>query len=101
MCYRFTKTPFVLALMMTGFSTVAADVPGVKIVTESAAFHELVASNARPELITDSAVWAEGPVCTPEGLFIFSDVRRNRVMNWSEQQGLKVWLAPPDTFLLG
>ena len=90
MCYRFTKTPFVLALMMTGFSTVAADVPGVKIVTESAAFHELVASNARPELITDSAVWAEGPVCTPEGLFIFSDVRQNRVMNWSDDCRFRV-----------
>jgi len=96
MCYRFNKTPFLLALMMTGFSTVAADVPGVKIVTEIAAFHELVVSNARPELITDKAVWAEGPVCTPEGLFIFSDVKQNRVMSWSEQQGLKVWLEPSD-----
>jgi len=38
MCYRFTKTPFVLALMMTGFSTVAADVPGIKIVTEAPRF---------------------------------------------------------------
>lgn len=96
MCYRFTKMPFVLALMMTGFSTVAADVPGVKIVTESATFQELADSNARPELITDKAVWAEGPVCTPEGLFIFSDVKQNRVMSWSEKQGPKVWLAPSD-----
>lgn len=88
MCYRFTKMPFVLALMMTGFSTVAAGVPGVKIVTKSATFQELADSNARPELITDRAVWAEGPVCTPEGLFIFSDVKQNRVMSWSEKQGL-------------
>ncbi|WP_337008468.1 SMP-30/gluconolactonase/LRE family protein [Pantoea sp. AS142] len=96
MCYRFSKTPFVLALMMTGFSTVAAEVPGVNIVTENVAFHELADSNAHPELITDRAVWAEGPVCTPKGLFIFSDVKQNRVMSWSEKQGLKVWLAPSD-----
>ncbi|MGK9471422.1 SMP-30/gluconolactonase/LRE family protein [Pantoea agglomerans] len=96
MCYRFTKTPFVLTLMMIGFSTVAADIPGVKIIAENAAFHELIDIDTRPEIITDKAAWAEGPVCTPEGLFIFSDVKQNRVMSWSEKQGLKTWLAPSD-----
>lgn len=56
MCYPFTKTPFVLPLMMAGFSAVAADVPGLKIITENASVHELADSNARPELITDKAV---------------------------------------------
>lgn len=95
MCCRFTKVPFVLALIAS-FSAMAVDVSGIKIVTENTAFHKLVESDARAELITDKAVWAEGPICTPEGLFIFSDVKQNRVMSWSEKQGLKVWLSPSD-----
>ena len=74
----------------------AADVPAVKIVKEDDDFKELIDINSRPELITDRAKWAEGPVCISEELFIFSDVKKNRVMSWSEKQGLKVWLAPSD-----
>jgi len=96
MCIHFKKSSFMLALMMIGSSSIAADIPGVQIVPENVTFNELIDSNVRPELITDRALWAEGPVCNPKGLFIFSDVKQNRVMSWSEKQGLKVWLAPSD-----
>ncbi|MEW5289396.1 SMP-30/gluconolactonase/LRE family protein [Erwinia papayae] len=68
--------------------------PQVKIVAEQPEFSSLINSNSTAQLLTDKAVWAEGPACLHQGDFIFSDVKQNKVMRWSEQKGLEVWLSP-------
>lgn len=95
---RFTldKIPVIGALIMVSLSSVAQDKPEIHIIAEKGSFYNLIDKNAHFELISDKAVWSEGPVCTPKDLFIFSDVKQNRVMSWSEKQGLKVWLHPSD-----
>ncbi|WP_241606159.1 SMP-30/gluconolactonase/LRE family protein [Rosenbergiella epipactidis] len=59
-------------------------------------FSDLIDSHATPEVITRHAKWAEGPVCQADGLFVFSDVKANKVLSWSPQQGIKTWLSPSD-----
>nr|WP_241391549.1 SMP-30/gluconolactonase/LRE family protein [Serratia proteamaculans] len=68
----------------------------IKIVAEQPEFYNLAAKDAYAQIITDEAVWSEGPICTAQGMFLFSDVKQNKVMSWSEKQGLKTWLAPSD-----
>jgi gluconolactonase len=47
--------------------------------------------------LTDGGIWAEGPVYLPqEDAVMYSDVRANRGMRWSEAKGGEVWRQPND-----
>jgi len=47
--------------------------------------------------LTEGGIWAEGPVYLPaEDAVMYSDVRADRAMRWSEATGGEVWRAPND-----
>jgi gluconolactonase len=53
----------------------------------------------RAELVrlTDGGIWAEGPVYLPtEDAVMYSDVRANRAVRWSEATGGEIWRQPND-----
>jgi gluconolactonase len=67
----------------------------VEIIEPRAA--ELIDPTARLTRLTGGGVWAEGPVYLPsEGTLMYSDVRADRGMHWSEAGGGRIWRSPND-----
>jgi gluconolactonase len=54
---------------------------------------ELIAPEARPEVLSQGYKWSEGPVWTA-GALLFSDVPNNVVWRWSETEGARELLRP-------
>ena len=64
------------------------------------ALNQLIAKDARIEVLCGGFEWAEGPVWVPEkennfgGYVLFSDVPHNAVMKWQEGIGVSVFMKP-------
>ena len=57
----------------------------------------LIDPASRLTRLTDGGIWAEGPVWLPaEAVLMYSDVRADRGMRWSEVNGGEVWRSPND-----
>jgi gluconolactonase len=55
----------------------------------------LLEKSAEVEFLAEGFVWSEGPVWLPEQQkLLFTDVPENKIYEWSEITGLKVWLEP-------
>lgn len=47
------------------------------------------------ETIAEGFLWSEGPVWVPSAKkLLFTDVPKNAIYEWSEKDGLKIWLEP-------
>ena len=58
---------------------------------------DLIDPASRLTRLTDGGIWAEGPVWLPaEAVLMYSDVRADRGMRWSEVNGGEVWRSPND-----
>lgn len=58
-------------------------------------FHDLIAPDAKVQVLADGFDWSEGPVWWPHGdCLLFSDVPRNTVFQWREGMGIDVFLKP-------
>ncbi|MFN6972227.1 MAG: SMP-30/gluconolactonase/LRE family protein [Rheinheimera sp.] len=56
---------------------------------------QIIAKDARLEILADGFRWAEGPVAEPgSGDILFSDVPANKVWRYSEKSGLSLYLSP-------
>jgi len=56
---------------------------------------QIIAPGVLPEIIADSFDWCEGPLWLPEQeILIFSDIPHNTVYQWSESDGLNIYLNP-------
>lgn len=56
---------------------------------------EIIPPGEIPEILADGFIWAEGPVWLPDqDILLFSDIPNNSVFQWSEQEGLKLYLKP-------
>ena len=56
---------------------------------------EIVPQGELPEIIAEGFEWSEGPVWLPEqDILLFSDIPNNSVFQWSEKDGLKLYLKP-------
>jgi len=67
----------------------------VEIIEPRAA--DLIDPAAELARLTDGGVWAEGPVWLPaEGALMYSDVRADRGIRWTEAKGGEVWRSPND-----
>lgn len=56
---------------------------------------QVISPQAELEQLADGFQWAEGPVAEPAtGDILFSDVPKNTVYRWNEEQGLTVYLQP-------
>jgi len=49
-------------------------------------------THARLEHLCTGAIWSEGPVYLPQdGSVLWSDIPNNRILRWSEADGMSVW----------
>jgi gluconolactonase len=56
-------------------------------------FDALIAPDTKIEKIADDLLWSEGPLWDPRGkVLLFSDIPRNRVMQWHADKGVTVFL---------
>lgn len=64
-------------------------------VVVSEGFEKVVASGSSVEKVADGLVFTEGPVWFSNGDFLlFSDINGNRIMRWSDADGLTEWRSP-------
>ncbi len=55
----------------------------------------IIAPGTLPEILAEGFEWSEGPLWLPEQeKVIFSDIPNNSIFEWSEQEGLKLYLKP-------
>ena len=55
----------------------------------------LIPEQAIIEVLADGFTWSEGPVWIEDGQYLlFSDIPPNRIMKWSEKEGLSLYLNP-------
>lgn len=79
--------------MVQGFSQNAK--PGSKIITNDSIIYEVIPKNAQIEILGTGFEWSEGPVwLTTENKLIFSDIPNNSIFEWTEKEGIKLWLKP-------
>lgn len=69
---------------------------GVSYQSNSSIFTDLVDTSIPALLVTNETLFAEGPICLPDGTLIFSEVWRNRAVSWTEEEGIKVIASPSD-----
>lgn len=78
----------------TNFPTVG------EVIRYDKSFDNLVAVDARIEVLSSGFLWSEGPVWVAEkdhpfgGYLLFSDIPNNRVVRWDEGKGAFTWLKP-------
>ena len=61
----------------------------------SPALDDIIAPGEFPEIIAEGFNWTEGPVWLPEqDILLFSDIPENSIYQWSEKDGLKLYLKP-------
>lgn len=61
----------------------------------SEAINELIAKDAKIEVLAEGFTWTEGPLWIDNGQYLlFSDIPPNRIMKWSEKDGLSLYLSP-------
>jgi gluconolactonase len=58
-------------------------------------FDQLVPQGAKLEKLADGFLWVEGPVWVKDGGYLlFSDIPRNAIWKWTEDQGKSIFLQP-------
>lgn len=68
-----------------------------RIESLDARFGELVAEDARIEVLASGFTWTEGPVWVPDssgGHLLFSDIPRNSIFKWSPTNGIELFMSP-------
>lgn len=56
-------------------------------------FNALIAADTKVEKIADDLLWSEGPLWDARSKsLLFSDIPRNRVMQWNDEKGVAVFL---------
>lgn len=59
------------------------------------ALADILDADAALEVLADGFEWTEGPVWVEDGGYLlFSDIPRNTIHKWSEENGLEVYLRP-------
>jgi gluconolactonase len=59
------------------------------------ALDQLIAPDARVEILAEGYDWSEGPLWIPGGKFVlFSDIPPNQIHRWQEGAGAKLYLSP-------
>jgi gluconolactonase len=94
---RFTLT-FCLAMLsaLSACGQEASNYPTIgKIVRESPLLDQLLATDARIEVLASGFEWSEGPVwIQEEGCLLFSDIPNNAIMKWKAGEGVSTYLKP-------
>lgn len=66
-----------------------------KLIVNDVLLHQIIPENAKVEILAEGFEWAEGPIwLETENKLIFSDIPENCIYEWSEKNGLKLYLKP-------
>lgn len=66
-----------------------------QIIRQDPRLDQLIAADAKLEVIASGFEWSEGPVWIKEGNYLlFSDIPRNSIMRWKEGEPLTVYMKP-------
>jgi gluconolactonase len=66
-----------------------------RIVREDPRLDELLASDARIEVLATGFQWTEGPLWVRDGGYLlFSDIPRNSIMKWTQEAGVSLFMKP-------
>jgi gluconolactonase len=66
-----------------------------KIEVMDSALLKMVAADAKVEILAEGFKWSEGPLWIENGQYLlFSDIPPNKIMKWSEKDGLTEYLHP-------
>jgi len=68
-----------------------------EIVRHDNRINDLIAPDAKIELLASGFEWSEGPLWIQDdkdGYLIFSDIPRNSVMKWQETEGISLYMKP-------
>jgi gluconolactonase len=94
---RFLKLwPASALLLFVSACAAGARYPVVgSLAAEDADFHRLVPRNAQIEQLAEGFAWSEGPIWRASGGYLlFTDIPNNTIYQWSEADGLSVFLRP-------
>jgi gluconolactonase len=81
------------ALVMGGQTAPPAD--SMRIERLDAALDRLIASDAKVEVLAQGHDWTEGPLWIKSGGYLlFSDIPKNSIYRWKEEEGEKLYLQP-------
>ena len=87
-----------MRILTTLFATLAAlSVPAADLaVGKAAAFHQLVAADAKVEKLGTGMKFLEGPcwIAADGGWLVFSDIPANELKKWTAAGGLTTWRTP-------
>lgn len=65
------------------------------IIVHDKSIHEIIPEDYNIEVLADGFEWTEGPLwLEDENKLIFSDIPNNSVFEWTEKDGIKLWLKP-------
>ena len=66
-----------------------------KIHRDDPKVNDLLAPDARIDVISSGFQWAEGPIWMKDGKYLlFSDIPRNQIMKWKEGEGVSLFMKP-------
>jgi gluconolactonase len=78
-----------IAMTQNSFPTIG------KIIKNDPRLDELLANDAKIEVLASGFVWSEGPVWIKNGGYLlFSDVPQNTIYKWTAKDGLSTFLKP-------
>jgi gluconolactonase len=88
-------SPLVLAAIVLG-QTGNVVRPNIgEVVRLDDRLNELIALDAKIEVLGSGFEWAEGPIWVRDGGYLlFSDIPRNSIMKWTEAEGVTLFLKP-------
>jgi gluconolactonase len=87
-------TTALLALLLVSCTTQEYPTTG-SIERLSPELDRIIAPGTLPEILAEGFEWSEGPLwLTDQEKVIFSDIPNNSIFEWSEKDGLKLYLEP-------
>jgi len=88
-------TTGILVLLILTSCTVQDYPTTGSIVRLSPELDQIIAPGTLPEILAEGFEWSEGPLwLTDQEKVIFSDIPNNSVFEWSDKDGLKLYLKP-------
>ncbi|HYQ57924.1 MAG TPA: SMP-30/gluconolactonase/LRE family protein [Draconibacterium sp.] len=90
---KMTVLLFLQTILLAGFAQKIK--PEGKIIVNNPLIHQLIAEDAKIEILGDGFTWIEGPCWLPtENKLLFSDIPENKIFEWTEKDGIKLYLTP-------
>lgn len=69
--------------------------PSSKIIVNDAEIHQIIPENIPVEILSEGFEWTEGPLwLEKENKLIFSDIPSNSIFEWTDKEGIKLYLKP-------